>query len=243
MKDWLTWNILEGHPIKAGVTKGSTWSHMALQSGASEAEIQKERSLYCHCLNLPKKAFGAVNQVHSTDYQIINKTNETPAEADALLTENPGILLNIFTADCLSVVLYDPENNIAAVVHAGWKGSVNGICSNVVQAMSDNYQSRPSEILACFGPSIRKCCYEVKDDMKQKAFQADREAERFFITDNSVMFFDLEGYNRMKLIKAGILENNMESLDLCTNCSNINFPSWRRDKGHCGRLVTSVMLT
>jgi YfiH family protein len=84
---------------------------------------------------------------------------------DALLTDEPGILLSIRTADCLPILLVDPQRRAIAAVHAGWRGALARIAEKAVGDMRREFCSRPDDLIAVIGPSIRKCCYEVQQDV------------------------------------------------------------------------------
>ena len=93
-------------------------------------------------------------------------------DTDALITNEPGLPLMLFFADCTQIMIADPVNRAIGVAHGGWKGTLGGIAVITIEAMAREYGSRPENLLASVGPSIGPCCYAVRSDV------ADRFQER-----------------------------------------------------------------
>lgn len=115
------------------------------------------------------------NQVHKTDGLIITSHEQAQAykpysaQADFIITNVPGVAIGVATADCLPIIFYDPHNNVIAVAHAGWQGTVGGIAPITVQAMINNFGCEPQDILTFFGPCASVENYEVSADFGQSA--------------------------------------------------------------------------
>jgi hypothetical protein len=99
---------------------------------------------------------------------------------DALLTDQPGILLSVRGADCLLVVLADPRQRVVAAVHAGWRGALDRVIEKVVGEMRRSFSSRPEQLLVALGPSIRACCYEVGEEVVDAFHGRFQRADLFF---------------------------------------------------------------
>jgi len=158
---------------------------------------------------------------------------------DALITNRRGVCLMVLTADCVPVLLYDPATHSAAAIHAGWRGTANGIVGLTVRKMADEFGTKPENLMAAIGPCIGACCFEVGDDV----------ATHFSRWPNTILrrsewprpHIDLVLANRLQLEQAGILAANIESSDECTKCGPHGLFSHRRDQT-LGRIGTGIML-
>jgi YfiH family protein len=166
---------------------------------------------------LPSEA-KRVNQVHSNKVIIVLDLAEDTSlqEADALVSKVPGIILSVKTADCLPLLLYDPEAKVIAAVHAGWRGAQLGIIERSLEAMKE---LGAKEITALLGPSIQKNSYEVGQEFR------DFFPDKYLTAADTSLFFDLPLFAKDILIKAGI--KDLWSSDLDTYQSN-DFYSYRR---------------
>ena len=109
-------------------------------------------------------------QIHSDRVLIVEESSlgKEPGEADGLLTDLRGVALEIHTADCQSVFLYDPVRGVIGNVHSGWKGTVQKIVPKAVEKMILHYGCSPADIEAYFNPSILSCCFEIEDDVVEQ---------------------------------------------------------------------------
>lgn len=189
-------------------------------------------------LRLQDLAF--LTQTHSMNGMIVE--SRVPAfdkEGDFLVTTQKSIGLGVMTADCLSIVFYDKKNHVAAISHAGWRGSVAGVAGQTVKKMEQGYGSRLQDLDIFFGPSAKKCCYIV-DDLFIKNIKKDALSviER---KDNGALCFDLPGLNAIQLKKMGF--KNIINMDYnsCTICDD-QFFSYRRQGEHAGRQMSIIAL-
>lgn len=153
--------------------------------------------------------------------------------ADGYVTDVPGVVLGVKTADCVPVLLSAKrEGRVFAVgaVHAGWRGTAGRICENAVNALC-SLGARPEDIYVAIGPSAMSCCYEVGEDVLSSMREAIGErADRYFeLSDSGRMYVDLKGINASILHECGVPYENMDISDLCTVCEPRYFYSHRRD--------------
>ncbi|HEU5367923.1 MAG TPA: peptidoglycan editing factor PgeF [Ktedonobacterales bacterium] len=167
--------------------------------------------------------------------------------ADAMITQEPGVFLLISFADCLPVLYFDPVQRVAAIAHAGWRGTTLGIAARTVQALAERFGSRPADLLVGLAPAIGPCCYEVGPDVLE-AFErsphllelaalqphANGRADRWTL--------DLKETNRQQLQAAGVVPEHIEIMPLCTGCRTDLFFSHRREQGKTGRFAVLVGL-
>lgn len=158
---------------------------------------------------------------------------------DALITNRRGIALMVLTADCVPVLLYDPATHSAAAIHAGWRGTANGIVGLTVKKMADEFGTKPENLMAAIGPCIGACCFEVGDDV----------AVHFSHWPDTILrrsewprpHIDLVLANSIQLEQAGVPASNIESSDECTKCGPCVLFSHRRDQT-LGRIGTGILL-
>ena len=177
---------------------------------------------------LPGAALVTVHQVHSPD--VVTATAPWPddarPQADALVTNRPGLLLGILTADCAPVLLADVEAGVIGAAHAGWKGALSGVTDSTIAAM-EALGARRNRIAAAIGPCIAQVSYEVDDDFEARFLVADTFNARFFrMGREGHAWFDLEGYVAMRLETAGV--GTIEKLGLDTYADEPRFYSYRR---------------
>jgi len=157
-------------------------------------------------------------------------------EGDALLTDVPGALAGVRTADCVPILIVDAPNRAVAAVHAGWRGTVDAVAAKTVAAMGTRFGSDPGELAAVIGPAIGDCCYEVGPEV------AAHFDEVFLSRPNAAgsKHLDLHEANRQQLLSAGLQRDRVWACLLCTRCLAEEFLSWRRDREGAGRMVSAV---
>lgn len=146
---------------------------------------------------------------------------------DGLITDVPGLALNVFTADCTPILYHDPLTGAVGAAHAGWRGTAAGIAQKTVQAMVDAYGCRPENIRVAIGPHIGQCCFETDWDVPQAMLDAlGEEARPAIVKRNEKYYVNLLEINTLFLRRAGI--RHIESCPDCTACQPERFWSYRR---------------
>ena len=178
---------------------------------------------------LPGAQLVTLHQVHSADACAVTApfADDARPHADALVTDRPGLLLGILTADCVPVLLADRAAGVVGAAHAGWKGALGGVTDAAVAAMEALGADR-SRIAAAIGPCIARASYEVDDAFVARFTAADPENERFFSLGRRAGHhqFDLEAYVAQRLAAAGL--GRIEALGLDTYADERRFFSFRR---------------
>ena len=154
-------------------------------------------------------------------------------ECDGLITNEPGVALAIFTADCTPILLHDPVTGAVGAVHAGWRGTAASIAGKAVEAMEKAFGTNPADLRAAIGPNIGVCCFETDADVPEALLEAfGDEARPFIFPKGDKYYVNLKEVNALVLRRAGV--RNIEiSLD-CTVCQCHRFWSHRVTKGHRG---------
>ena len=151
-------------------------------------------------------------------------------ECDALITNEPGVGLMIFTADCTPILLHDPVTGAVGAAHAGWRGTAAGIAAKTVAAMTAAFGCKPTNIRAAIGPNIDKCCFETDADVPDAMYQALGSAvEPFIRAVGNKYYVNLKGINGFFLEAAGV--KHIEISTECTACMPEKYWSHRVTRG------------
>jgi YfiH family protein len=233
-----------------GISTGSYYSlNLGFKSGDDIACVKRNFELLCDAAGFSREDLVLSDQVHGDRYRIVGRKDRGKGTVidsdivgvDALITNERGVALCIFTADCVPVFLYDRENKAAALCHAGWRGVAGDIVLKTVDAMKASYNSSPKDMTAAIGPSIGPCCFNVGTDV------AGVFEKMFPDTDNIVMGaaggcrVNLWNAVNQQLKSAGVKESDIICSGLCTSCCS-EFYSYRRDRGKTGRMISILQL-
>jgi len=175
---------------------------------------------------------------------LIDTTDVAPEisyPGDFLISNQPGLGLILAAADSLPIIYIDPAHHAAGIAHAGWRSTALHVAERVVEAMKEAFGSNPHELQILFGPSIRGCCYEMKEPaLSQLGVEIDGHCARMH---EGKVFVDLPACNRQQLIACGVQPANITTrLNLCTMC-NPQFCSYRRNGLRAGRQFSVVAIT
>ena len=154
---------------------------------------------------------------------------------DGLLTDEPGILLAVRTADCVPVLIHG--GGVVAAVHAGWRGAAAGIVTGAVRRFLVEYGVRPDDLAASLGPHVGPCHYEVGPEVVE-ALRPSAGPEEAWLRDRRV---DLGAVLRHQLVAAGLRASAVETVGGCTACDP-GLASYRRDGGAAGRQWSAIVL-
>lgn len=194
--------------------------------------VKENRQKVADITGAPLSNFLTLHQIHSDKCIVVKEAwniKDRP-QADAFVTDVPGIALGILTADCAPVLLYgenDKGKPVIGAAHAGWGGALKGVLESAARSMSD-LGVKAEDIRACIGPCIGKASYEVTEEFAAPFLSEDGENERFFQSSRKTghLMFDLAGYCAGKLSKAGL--NHIYIKDLDTYFNEEDFFSYRR---------------
>lgn len=210
--------------------------------------VEGNRSLLTRAFGITQEKLVTVKQVHGSDILVIDEPNDDVShflgiECDAIITNQPGIMIGVCVADCAPILLLDQENRIIAAVHAGWKGTASKLITKTVAGMKSQFDSNPKKLQAVIGPCIGKCCYEVDTPVRQAFIQNgldwDGCSEQ---SGDGVWRLDLSAANRGLLIGAGVPEARIKVSEMCVCCHRELFFSYRRDGADTGRQMGFIML-
>ncbi len=192
-------------------------------------EITDNKKLICKYLKIEENRLVSPIQTHSDNIEVaeIGKSEYPNTDALILTEQNLGIFLNF--ADCTPVILYDEKQNIGAIAHAGWRGTVQKIAVKTVQKMCNEYNSTPENILAVIGPAIGFCCYNVGEEVLTQLSQTVSDFEGLSMQENDQIFVDLKNINKQQLLEIGV--KKIDVCPYCSVCANDYFFSYRKENG------------
>jgi YfiH family protein len=192
-------------------------------------------------LGLCAEQVVTARQVHGNEVAVVDADHlgKVLPATDALVTGATGIALMLRFADCLPILLYDQRTRAIGLGHAGWRGTAGGLARRMVSVMVECLGTDPAETIACLGPAIGPCCYEVGPDVAQLVESSlPRCGGALLPTRENRLFLDLWEANRQQLSQAGIRE--IETSRLCTACHIDRFFSHRAEGGTTGRFAAVI---
>lgn len=215
----------------------------------NEKQFKESSRKICEILNLNSEKVIKPHQTHTDNVKAVNKV-EYLEEVDGLLTNQKELVLLTTSADCISLLFYDPTKKVVGSVHSGWKGTLAGISVNAVKKMMEEYQCKPEDIICCICPSIRKCCFEVDEDVKEMFYQKYQNLEEIStiiqkdaIKEGKQKYkIDTVKINKCILKQVGLKEENIVDSEICTVCHSKQFHSYRTDKENSGRNAAIIAL-
>jgi|HubBroStandDraft_5_1064220.scaffolds.fasta_scaffold75642_2 YfiH family protein len=170
---------------------------------------------------------AAAKQIHSDGVLVVESAGPQ-GEGDALISNRPGIGLTIRTADCLPILIADPQNRAVAAIHAGWRGVVSEVACKAIHAMCQQFGSKPEDLVIAIGPGIGACCFEVGPEV----------AIQFQLAGRTKV--DLVATTCRQLRRIGVRDGQISASGLCTYCNAELFESYRRDRTQAGRMVAMI---
>ncbi len=217
--------------------------NVGMNSGDDTANIAQNRKMIT--LKMGMKPLLFLNQVHGdeikvlkkddTDFSIQFEPGKDSYTADAVITDMKGVFLVIQVADCQAIILYDPENQVIANIHSGWRGSVKNIIGQCLAQMTKNFGCDPVNILAGISPSLGPCCAEFVNYEKE----IPKELWKYKSKDKD--YFDFWQISADQLAAAGVDKENIEIMGMCTKCITKQFYSYRAQKT-TGRFASMISM-
>jgi YfiH family protein len=183
-----------------------------------------------------------MKQVHGDQIiEVKDRNIKEAGEADGMLTREKDAFLGVLTADCVPVLLVAPDRKVAAVVHAGWRGTLAGIGAKMVRFFLDQHDISPDGVEAAIGPAIGACCYEVKEDVSRPLIDRWGKIADGCVEDrDGKKFLDLRRLNRLTLEQAGVPSQRIIDVGPCTSCAAEDFFSYRRERKETGRQISFI---
>lgn len=236
----------------------STGEYNSLNLGAycgDKAETVTENRLrLCRALSLSEDKLFVPYQIHKDrileiDEVFLASPEEKQMDSlhgvDALITRLPDVCIAVTTADCVPVLLYAPDKKVVAAVHAGWRGTLLQITHKVVRRLIEKYDCDPQQLIAGIGPSISQENYEVGNEVVEAFLNAGSGIDKIFRENPQTgnPHVDVGEANRLQLIEAGLLSDNIDRSAICTFANPEYLFSARRQGIQSGRMLSGMMVS
>lgn len=172
-------------------------------------------------------------------------------DVDALMTNQNNKALVLAFADCTPLLFFDPVENVIANTHSGWKGTLQTIGAKTVEKMKKEFRCKPENIICCIGPHIRKCHFEVEQDVKDlfyKKFKDMENINQYIVKEQSLegtkidnkYYIDTTSMNKQTLLDKGLKKENIIDSNICTVCNSDVCHSFRAEKELSGRSIAII---
>lgn len=251
--------LVHGFSLRAGPQKGLEES-LGFNGYQSRETVESNRLAFVQSVSSASGAPGydsakadpqgvgnsqlvVLRQCHSDTIHALatHPSAEFSADGDGSVTDAPGLLLSVLTADCMPVLIVDVEKRAVAAVHAGWRGTLKRIVEQTLAKMQTQFASNPQNCIAVIGPAIRSCCYEVGEEVIDAFHNEFQYASRLFqVRPNGKQSLDLPTACQFQLLHSGLRAENVFSDPACTSCNLDQFFSHRAERGKTGRMMSVI---
>lgn len=239
---------------EGGVSKGIYESlNLSFTRGDDETAVLENYRRVAQALGTTIDHIVTSDQTHTTNVRPVGKEDlgkgitrpRDYKDVDGMITDQPGVLLATFYADCVPLYFVDPVHKVIGLSHSGWRGTVGRMGQATVDAMERSFGSQPKDLLCAIGPSICQDCYEVSQDVAEAFVSAFPTHEKEILRAGAPgkYLLDLWKANEIVLTEAGVLKEHIDLAGLCTCCKSGLLFSHRASKGKRGNLGAFLMLT
>lgn len=238
-----------------GVSKGHLGTmNLSYSRGDEKENVDENFRRIADVLDCSMEDFVLSHQTHTTNVKVVTAQDKGRGivkeleytDIDGLVTNEPGIVLSTFYADCVPLFLVDPVKKAIGLSHSGWRGTVEKMGKVTIQKMTQEYGSDPKDIIAAIGPSICVDCYEVSMDVADAFREAFKEADNLeqivIPKSREKAQLNLWEANLAVFLEAGVKKENIILPDICTACNKELLFSHRASNGKRGNLGAFLML-
>ena len=226
-----------------GVSKDYLASmNLGFNRGDLDENVIRNHEIFANVIGVNPKNIVTGNQTHTTNVKVVTKDDcgkgiyrdRNHTDIDGLITNEKGIVLATYYADCVPLLIVDTKNKAIGLSHSGWRGTVGKIGKVTIEKMGELYGTKPEDIVACIGPSICQKCYEISEEVAVQFKEAfpDNIKEILIDKGNGKYQLDLWECNRINFKEAGVLPENIKVTDICS-CHNTDVLFSHR--GHNGK--------
>jgi YfiH family protein len=215
--------------------------NLGLAVGDHPDAVEANHVRVCDALGVDAGRLVKCHLVHGRSIHVVSADDAGCwlGQGDGMVTATPGVFLSMRFADCVPILLHDPQRRAVGVVHAGWRGTLQDVAGAAVRTMVEALSCAPGDITAVIGPSIGPCCYEVGADVISAVGAALPDSTALLQRRNGgAAHFDMWEANRRQLLVAGA--GRVLMMGLCTACHSDRFFSHRAEDGCTGRFGTVI---
>lgn len=226
--------------------------NLSYSRGDEKESVDENYGRIAKVLGVELKDFVCTDQTHTTNVIRVGKEergygvtrNKPYADVDGLITNEPGVVLSTFYADCVPLYFVDPVHKAIGLSHSGWRGTVGRMGQKTLEAMKEAFGTNPKDVYVAIGPSICQDCYEISEDVAEHFYQEFPGHEHEILMDkgNGKYQLDLWKTNEIVLIEAGITQEHLAVTNICTCCNHKLLFSHRASHGQRGNLGAFLCL-
>lgn len=238
---------------EGGVSEGIFSSlNLSFTRGDREEAVRENFRRVSEAFEIPMERFVFTDQTHTDHVRVVTAEDAGKGltrqrdytDVDALITNEPGLMLSAFFADCVPLYFVDPLHRAIGLAHSGWRGTVAGIGAKTIEKMTEVYGSRPQDLLCAIGPSICRDCYEVGEEVAEEFEKVFGTSAGSILKKRNGGKYDLDLWeaNRIILTEAGVPKEQIAVTDLCTCCNEKMLFSHRASAGKRGNLAAFLCL-
>lgn len=209
--------------------------NLGINTPDDPANIEENRLRFCSALGILPSQLASSHQIHGTDVLYATQPGRYD-NYDALITDQPNLFLAVSTADCTPILIYDHHHKAVAAIHAGWRGTVEGIVSKTLQAMQTRFGTRPGECFAYVGTCIDETSFEVGPEVAEPFAPAFKRLDEF----TGKWFVNLKSANSHQLTSFGIPASQIGISTFSTVLNNEDYFSHRAEQGKTGRMLAVI---
>ena len=238
---------------EGGVSEGIFRSlNLGFSRGDREEAVRENLKRVAKALKIKEDSFVFTHQTHTVNVKRVYAEDAGKgfikerdwSDVDGLITDEPGLMLSAFFADCVPLYFVDPVNRAIGLSHSGWRGTVNRMGRVTTEAMKEAFGTNPADLICAVGPSICGSCYEVGPEVAEEFIVAfgGRAGEILRDDRNGKFHLDLKKANRIILEEAGVEPDHITDSGICTCCYPDILFSHRASKGRRGTLGAFLSL-
>lgn len=248
---WLT----HGFSTRIGGVSSDAFDSMNLSftRGDIDEKVMENFKLFGGAIDIDISQMVFTDQTHTTNIKVVHKSDRGKGilfprdykDIDGIITNDPGVALVTFYADCVPLYFVDPVMKVIGLSHSGWRGTAAKMGMHTVNAMKEHFGCKAEDIIAAIGPSICQDCYEVSTDVAlafKRSFSETQYQQMIIEKDNEKYQLDLWKANQFVLQDSGILNNHISMPDICTCCNYKTMWSHRKVGIPRGSLAAFLMI-
>ncbi len=236
-----------------GVSSGFLSSmNLGFGRGDTEENVVQNHEIIADTMGFLAKDIVATHQTHTTNIRVVTKDDcgkglykpRDYENIDGIITNEPGVILAAYFADCVPLYIVDTKNKVIGLSHSGWRGTVGKIGKKTIELMRETFGSKPEDITACIGPSICQKCYEISRDVAKEFTDVFSGNVKDILVDkgNDKYLLDLWRCNQLIFQEAGVLSENIHTTDICTCCNPDTLYSHRGHNGKRGNMAAFLSI-
>ena len=246
--------LRHGFSTRTGGVSPAPWDslNLGVSVGDDMARVQENFRRFCGAVGVDERKVVLSRQVHEDNIRLVTAADcgkglwrERDYESvDAMITQEPGLSLVVFSADCNVILLWDPQHHAAGAVHAGWRGVAAALVRKTAFRMQEAFGTDPAALRCAIGPAIGPCCFETDDDVPAALRKTlGDKADPYMTRQGAKWHIDLRAVNARLLRDLGVPADHIDVCSHCTACMPELYWSHRKLGMARGSQIALISLT